>query len=161
MEWFILIQKGLIGGVAAVGFAVLFNVPNRSLLYIYLLGTMAVFTKFCLLAFDVNIILSTFSGAGIVGILSIFTSKRKHTPPMIFSIASVIPMIPGIYLYRMMLGFIRLVSDNYDSDFSSNLEFTITNGLNAGFILMALAMGISLPYIILKKATFHDIKNPA
>ena len=156
MDWLLLLQKGLLGGLAAVGFAILFNVPNRSLIYTYILGTMAVFIKFLLLGIDVNIILATFAGAIVVGILSPFTSKWKHTPPMIFSIASVIPMIPGIFLYRMMLGFIRLVSNNSDTEFLQTLEFTFSNGLKAAFILMALAMGISLPYIILKKESFHE-----
>ena len=155
MDWFILLQKSMLGGLAAVGFAILFNVPNRSLIYIFLLGCIAICIKFGLLGFDVNIILASFAGASVVGILSLFTSKWKQTPPMIFSIASVIPMIPGIFLYRMMLGFIRLVSENSDAEFSAMLEFTFQNGLKAIFILMTLALGISLPYILLKKETFH------
>lgn len=161
MDWFIILQKAFLGGFAAIGFAILFNVPARSLVFIYFFGCTSIFFKFFLLANHVNIILATFTGACVIGVISQFASFLKKTPPMIFSIASVIPMIPGVFLYRMMLGFIQIVSIHNDIPFDESLYFTVSNGLKAFFTLMALAMGIGWPYILLKKETFHELKIPS
>lgn len=38
MEWLIYAEKGFWFGIAAIGFAVLFNVPSRTLFPIWVLG---------------------------------------------------------------------------------------------------------------------------
>ena len=49
MDWLLLLEKAFWGGSAAVGFAVLFNVPLRTLLTVFFLGAIGCFLKFSLL----------------------------------------------------------------------------------------------------------------
>lgn len=159
MHWLELIEKGFWGGWAAIGFAVLFNVPARALWSVYMLGFIGVLAKFSLLEFNVHVVLAALIGASLVGIFSIKAAHKKHAPPLIFAIPSVIPLVPGIFAYKTMLGIISLtekVGDNYNQI----LADTINNGTKATFIIMALAVGVSIPNLITRKDSAKEIVNP-
>jgi len=157
MEWLILSEKLIWFGFAAMGFAVLFNVPARALPPVFFMGATGGMLKVVLMEFGVDIILATFAGATIIGIISVFAAHLKHTPPLIFSIPSVIPMVPGVFAYRMMLGFIHLAGTP-DKDYSLILESTINYGLKTFFILLCLAAGVAFPMLITRKETAKDFK---
>ena len=76
------------------------------------LGAIGGMAKVLLLLSGVNIILSSFIGATLIGILSVYAAHRKHAPPLIFSIPSVIPMVPGAFAYKMMIGFMSLSTES-------------------------------------------------
>ena len=71
-------------GIAAVGFAILFNIPKKAILTIFLLGFGAGFLKFLLMKFGINIILSSFIAALFVGLISMPTAHKIHQPPVVF-----------------------------------------------------------------------------
>lgn len=151
MELLLILEKSILGGLAAVGFAVLFNVFPRTLYAIFGLGMLGIFLKMLFLSLGINIILATFIGAASIGLLSQWLSYAIKTPVLIISIPSVIPMIPGAFLYRMMIGFVRMAGNMEEDAFLDVLSHTINNGMKAIFILLVLALGISLPYLIARK----------
>jgi uncharacterized membrane protein YjjB (DUF3815 family) len=67
-------------------------------------------------------------------------------------------MVPGILTYKFMLGMMRL-TDATGNSFNDTLAFTINNGLKAMFIMMGLAVGVSLPNLIFRKQSFHKVKQ--
>ena len=155
-----LFEKGLWAGFAALGFAILFNVPQRTLLIIWGLGALGGLTKFLLLGFEVNIALSSLAGATLIGVLSVYAAHGKQAPPLVFSIPSVIPMVPGAFAYRMMLGLMELAGSTTNSDsYLKTLAETTNNGLKAFFILIALSAGVAIPMLVTRKDTFKRIKS--
>ena len=79
---------------------------------------------------------------------------------MVFSIPSVIPMVPGAFAYRMMLGLIKLAGTAVtDPTYHQTLAETTSNGLKTMFILMSLAAGVSIPMLISRKDTIKKIRN--
>lgn len=144
--------------MAAVGFAVLFNVPSRTLLPTFILAALGGLTKVMLLQFDVNVILATLIGAAIIGALSIPFAHHKHAPPPIFAIPAVIPMVPGVFAYRMMLGLINLAGDIDPETYNQILSETINNGLKVMLILMSLAAGVGIPMLITRKESAKNIR---
>jgi len=151
MDWTTIIYKALLGGPAAVGFAVLFNVPRKTLFAILIMGIVGVGLKFSLLAMNVHIVIASFTGAAAVGLISQFASSRIQTPPYILAIPSVIPMVPGIYTYKMMLGIVRLTG-NYPEEKAQEIFMdTLHNGLNATFVIMALSLGVSAVTLLLRR----------
>lgn len=157
MDWLLFIEKGFWGGCAAVGFAVLFNVPVRALFTVFLLGAIGCFLKFSLISFEVHVVLAAFVGASVIGLLSVPAAHLKHTPPLIFSIPAVIPLVPGIFAYRTMLGIMKLsapIGENYNQILSE----TINNGTKAAFIVMALAVGVGIPNLITRKESAKQIR---
>jgi len=160
VEILMILEKGIWFGFAALGFAILFNVPQRTLLIIWLIGATGGLTKLILMQCDIGIVISTFAGASVVGILSVYAAHNKHAPPLVFSIPSVIPMIPGAFAYRMMLGLMKLSGTAIPTDtYYQTLAETTSNGLKTMFILMALAVGVAIPMLISRKETIKKIRH--
>lgn len=161
MEILALVEKGFWAGIAAIGFAVLFNVPVRTIFSIWLLGAIGGLFKYTLLHVDVNIIMASFIGASVIGVLSIPIAHKVHSPPLIFSIPAVIPMVPGTFAYRMMLGLIDIASHVGDyGGMEDVLVDTVQNGLKVMFILMSLAVGVAVPMLITRKESAKRIRLP-
>ena len=158
MEWYVFLEKGIWFGFAAIGFAILFNVPVRTLLPIFIMGALGGLTKVVLLQYQVNVIACTLSGAVLIGFLSIPIAHHRHAPPPIFAIPAVIPMVPGIFAYRMMLGLISLAGDIDKATYSQVMADTIHNGLKVMFILVSLAAGVGLPMLITRQESAKNIK---
>jgi len=154
-----ILEKGIWFGFAALGFAVLFNVPQRTLLIVWIMGALGGMTKIILMQCTIEIVIATFAGASLVGILSVFAAHNKHTPPLVFSIPAVIPMIPGAFAYKMMLGLIKLSGAEPSGTYYQTLSETTSNGLKTIFILLALAVGVAIPLLISRKETVKRIKH--
>ena len=155
-----ILEKGIWFGFAALGFAILFNVPQRTLKIIWLIAAAGGLTKLVLIQFNIDIVIATFAGATLIGILSVYAAHNKHAPPLVFSIPSVIPMIPGAFAYRMMLGLIQLSGTAVSSNtYFQTLAETTSNGLKTMFILMALAVGVAIPMLISRKETIKKIRH--
>lgn len=156
MDWSVL-EKYLWFGVAAVGFAVLFNVPKRSLPAIFLIAGLGGLTKVLLMMAGFKIVGATLAGATLIGILSIPLAHRIHVPPFIFSIPAVIPMVPGTLAYRMMIGMVKLASDLDPATYEKILEETVNTGLKVMLILMSLAGGVAIPMLITRKESAKNL----
>ncbi|HEY5511645.1 MAG TPA: threonine/serine exporter family protein [Prolixibacteraceae bacterium] len=160
MDWIAILEKSFWAGFAALGFAILFNVPQRTLLVIWAMGALGGLTKFILLGLEVNIVLASLAGATLIGILSVYAAHNKHAPPLVFSTPSVIPMVPGAFAYRMMLGCMELANTSVNSDtYMKTLAETTNNGLKALFILIALSAGVAIPMLVTRRDTFKRIRS--
>jgi uncharacterized membrane protein YjjB (DUF3815 family) len=161
-----IITKSIWVGIAAMGFAVLFNVPRRVIFSIGMLGAVGGLIKFTVMNFDVGIVFASFLGATAVGIISIQMAHMRNSPPLVFSIPSVIPMVPGLFAYKMMLGLIALTSIENTDDYIQSLIHTVNNGAKAMFILISLGTGVAIPMLLsrkesIKKSKFNKKKEVA
>jgi uncharacterized membrane protein YjjB (DUF3815 family) len=157
-EWLLVLEKSIWFGCAGVGFAVLFNVPVRTLFPIFIMAALGGLTKVTLVQLHVNVIIGSLAGSTLIGFLSIPFAHNKHAPPPVLAIPSVIPMVPGIFAYRMMLGLIKLAGDMDKTVSTQVLTDTIHNGLKVMFLLMTLAAGVGLPMLITRKDSAKDIR---
>ncbi len=160
MEWVTFFEKWIWFGFAAVGFAILFNVPKRTLWVIFIMGAVGGVAKILTMQLGGGIILGSFAGAMLVGFLSIGAAHFKHSPPFVFAIPSVIPMVPGAFAYRMMMGIIRLTGEVDHATFNQLLIETVNNGLKALFVLMALSLGVSAPMLLTRRESAKKLKVP-
>lgn len=157
-EWLPVMEKFIWCGLAAAGFAVLFNVPARTIFSIGLLGGIGGFTKFLLIRLGCSDVLSPFCGSALIGLLSIAFAHYKHAPPPVFYIPALIPMIPGVFAYRMMLGMIKLVGDSGAADYTQVLNATVNNGLKVLFIILSLSVGVVIPMLVTRRDSVKDMK---
>jgi len=124
------------------------------------MGAAGGITKLMLMQFNIGIVIATFAGASLVGVLSVYAAHNKHAPPLVFSIPSVIPMIPGAFAYRMMLGLMQLSGTAVStSTYYQTMAETMSNGLKTMFILMALAVGVAIPMLVSRKETIKKIRH--
>lgn len=75
---------------------------------------------------------------------------------MIFSIPAVIPMVPGVYIQKLILGLVRMVEADVAHQSHNLLPETAQYALKASFILMAIALGVAFPMLISKSETAKD-----
>jgi len=151
-----IIEKCFWFGMAAVGFGVLFNVPPRTLVNVFLIGTTGCLCRLVIMEFHLNIILATFLGACLIGLLCILGAHKNGTPPFVLSIPAVIPMVPGVFIYRLILGLVRIAEYSTGNYPPQLLADTVNYAMKSLFILMAIAMGVAFPMMISRKET---VKN--
>lgn len=159
MDYLLIFEKSLLFGVVAIGFAILFNVPERTLFPIYILAMLGGLTKFLLMKFGIGVVISSLAGSTIIGFLIIPAAHIRHSPPTILAIPAVIPMVPGAFAYKMILGLVQLTgpTDNVLA-YHQILADTVNNGLKAMFILISLALGVVLPMLLIRKKTVKQLK---
>jgi uncharacterized membrane protein YjjB (DUF3815 family) len=158
MEWLTLGEKCLWSGLAALGFSVLFNVPQRTLLSIFAIGAAGGLVRVLFLQVEVNPVLAALAGATLVGVLSISAAHNKHSPPLVFAIPAVIPMVPGLLAYRMMIGLIKMSGTLPPEAYTQVLYDTVNNGLKVMFILMSLAGGVAIPMLLTRKESAKHLR---
>lgn len=142
LSWFLLLLNALWAAIPSVGFGMIFNVPRSALPLCAFGGALTYAVREILLHLHFSIELSTFIAATTIGIIGVFWSRRYVMPRPIYTVPSIIPMIPGKYAYEMM---ISLVSMNTDGVTNALLSSFIENGLHAVSILFAIAFGLVLP----------------
>lgn len=142
MAWFTLILNSLWAAIPAVGFGMIFNVPRSTLPLCAVGGAVTYGFREILLSNHLSIELATFIATTAIGIIGVFWSRRYAMPRPVYTVPSIIPMIPGTYAYEMM---ISLVTMNTDGVTDTLLSSFIQNGLHAISILFAIAFGLVLP----------------
>jgi uncharacterized membrane protein YjjB (DUF3815 family) len=153
-----ILTKSIWAGIGAIGFAILFNVPRRTILTIWALGFMGGLIKFSTMHFDLGIVFASFLGATAIGIVSIQFAHLKKSPPLIFSIPAVIPMVPGFFAYKMMLGLIALIKIGNTDTYIQTLIETVNNGAKTMFILLSLGTGVAIPMLLSRKESIKKSK---
>lgn len=143
----------------AVGFAALFNAPVKAIITAGILGGLGHCLRYIMIeGIGMGLIFSTLSGCLLIGFLGIFAAHKIHTPPIIFTMPACITMIPGLYAYRTMLGFIRIVDgDAYKTD-AFLIPDTFHNLVLTSSLLFCLAIGLSVAVLLFRKQSVKNIK---
>ncbi|MEZ8186172.1 threonine/serine exporter family protein [Shewanella sp. 5S214] len=142
----LLLHDAFFSAIPAIGFAMVFNVPKRYLLYCALAGAIGHSSRTLLMQFSMPIEWATFAAAAIVGVVTIQFAKQHLAPPLMYAVAAIIPMVPGTYAFNTVIALIQLTAQSQVSP-----ELTaqvILNGLKTVFILGALAVGLALPSLL-------------
>lgn len=149
-----IMELALWTGIAGIGFGILFNIPRKAILTVFILSFGVGLIKSVLLKMGVNIVISSFIAALFVGIFSIPLAHKIHQPPVVFSIPAVIPMIPGYFAYKTVLAMMNFTFMEVETEKRLELlDAIFSNGFNMFFILISLTLGISLPLLLLRKNT--------
>lgn len=157
--WLHIFEKAFWCGWAALGFSVLFNAPARALLPVWLCGFLAGLVKFSLMdqAIGSGIIMASFLASLSIGLVSIPIAHLRHVTPMIFTIPAVIPLVPGAFAYRTMLGLMKLAG-KVGADFPNVLDDTVHNGVTTLFVILAISLGAAVPMHIMRKESVKNIR---
>lgn len=143
--------KGLWCSCAAFGFGILFNAPRRCLWMILLVGFFGGLVKFGLMLPEIgsSIVFSTFLASVIIGFTGVVLGNWKRFIPMMITIPSVIPLVPGAFAYKAMLGLMEL-GRTPSEDYSQIVNQTIYSGTMTLFILLAITLGVTIPLVIFR-----------
>jgi uncharacterized membrane protein YjjB (DUF3815 family) len=150
MELLLLIESLLIDAwfawIPAVGFAMVFNVPKKMLIYCAAGGAAAHSFRYLLMHFGIPIEWATLASSSSMGFLGVYWSRKHLIPRPVFTVASVIPMIPGSFAFTTVIGLVELNSGGYSLEL---MQLVVENGLRTLFILGALSFGLAIPSILI------------
>ncbi|NJK79219.1 MAG: threonine/serine exporter [Chloroflexaceae bacterium] len=135
-----ILEDAFWSGLTALGFALAFNVPRRALLACALVGAIGHAARTLLMAASTGIVLATLIGSVIISLLGRALGRFHHVPPPVITVAALIPMVPGTFAYRTMLGAVQLVSAPPELR-APLLDATLINGLTTILVTLALAFG--------------------
>lgn len=143
----------MVSAISAMGFSMIFNVPRKLLWVVALGGIIAVCTRnFVSLGpsngntgLDQGPIIGSLIGSSLISIICIKAVHIFKTPHHCLSIPSVIPMVPGVLMYRMLFALIDM------HGVVGELTVAITNGIRASLIILCIAIGVAIPNIFARK----------
>lgn len=145
--WTLFLTDALTAAIPAVGFAMLFNVPRAALLYCALLGAFGHALRLGLTRFGgMPLEWGTLIAAAALSFIGILIARKWQAHPKVYTVAAVIPMIPGTHAFTALLALVEIDRTGYTPDL---LATFIHNGLKAFFIVAALAVGLALPGLLI------------
>ena len=137
-----LILESMFASIASVGFAMVFNVPKHTLIYCAVGGAITYVSRTIFLHLGLGIEISTFLAATFIGIIALKWSRKYLIPRPVYTVASIIPMIPGTYAFAAMISLVDMNSHGVTQEL---INVFIQNGLKAVSILGAISFGLALP----------------
>lgn len=103
------VLRGFFGaGLATLGFAVLFNIRGRALLFCSIAGGFGgLVYNFCYFTLGMNAAISNFFGAVALTVCAEIFARRLKMTVTTFLACALIPLVPGGDAYRMMSAFMN------------------------------------------------------
>lgn len=140
-----LLNDMFFASIPAVGFALVFNVPQKALKYCAIGGAIGHGSRYLMLQYGVPIEWATFCAATIVGMIGVYWSHQFLAHPKVFTVAALIPMVPGVFAFKAMIALVEINHLGYTPELVSVL---MENFLKAMFIIAGLAIGLAMPGLL-------------
>ena len=137
--------------IAAMGFSMIFNIQRRLLWVVAIGGIIAVCTRnFVNFELGFGPVIGSFMGSFVVSLIAVKAVHWFHVPNHVLTIPSVIPMIPGVLMYRSLLGFIDM------HGVVGEVTVAFFNGINSALIILCIALGVAVPNIFARRYIAKD-----
>ena len=139
--------------ISAMGFSMIFNIPRRLLWVVAIGGIIAVCTRNFVnlgpsnnnIGLDMGLAIGSLAGSTLVSLIAVKAVHWVHVPNHVLSIPSVIPMVPGVLMYRFLVGLIEM--DGVVGELTSAFNF----GVKASLATLCIALGVAIPNIFARR----------
>jgi uncharacterized membrane protein YjjB (DUF3815 family) len=148
VDWFV---QGILSFLAATGFGIIFNAPRKMLFYCGFVGMTGWLIYVVTNEMSGDPVKASFLGAFTVALVAHLFAKRFRTPMIIFSVAGIIPLVPGGMAYNAMRHFV-------ENDFLTASTFASGAFMVSGAIAMGLVFAEVLIQLIFRRKK-HQLKS--
>ncbi|MFG1427069.1 threonine/serine exporter family protein [Roseixanthobacter glucoisosaccharinicivorans] len=137
-------------GIAVSAFGTFFSMPWRTLPIPVAIGMIAHASRWLAIADGASLAGGALVACLIAATLVTPIANRLHLPFAAFAFASVVSLIPGVFLFRMAAGMVTLLEAG-PAAAPALLLPPIQDGTTAAAILLAMAFGLILPKMLLER----------
>ena len=146
-------EYALAAAISAMGFSMIFNIQRRLLWVVAIGGIIAVCSRNFVnlgassnnIGLDWGPVMGSFAGSALISLIAVKAVHWFHTPHHCLSIPSVIPMVPGVLMYRALFAFIDM------HGVVGEVTTAMNNGIRASLIILCIALGVAIPNIFARK----------
>lgn len=118
--------------IGTAGFSVLFNVPRRTVIQCGFVGMLGWIIYICMLRIPVDSIIAALVATCVVAVVSQIFSKVYKMPIIVFSVAGIIPIVPGGTAYEALRSFVEY---EYDTALQlASRAFMISGAIAMGLV---------------------------
>jgi len=145
-------------GLAVACYSIFFSTPQRMLAWPVAVGAVAHALRwFALTALGASAATGAFVACLAVGLIIAPVSRRWHMPFAAIGFASVVSMMPGVFMFRMASGFLQLTSSSLRT--WELMGATLADGSIAILIILAMSFGLIVPKLIIDHVTEKVMKS--
>lgn len=135
--------------ISAMGFSMIFNIPRRLLWVVAIGGIIAVCTRNFVnlgpsnnnIGLDMGLAIGSLAGSALASVIAVKAVHWVHAPNHVLSIPSVIPMVPGVLMYRALVGLIEM--NGVVGELTNAMKF----GMASAITIMCIALGVAIPNV--------------
>lgn len=147
------IEFAIAAAISAMGFSTIFNTPRNILPVVAVGGIIAVCTRNFVnlgasngnFGLDMGPIAGSLAGSALISLICVQLMHWVHTPQQCLSIPSVIPMVPGVLMYRALFAFIEM------HGVVGEVTVGMYNFIMASLIILVIAIGVAIPNIFVQR----------
>jgi len=134
-------------GVAVATYSIFFSTPLRMLAWPAAIGMLAHALRWWTLKAGASTATGAFIACLVVGLILTPVARRSHMPFAAIGFASVVSMMPGVFLFRMASGLVQLTNNTNMT--AELLRTTVADGMTAIAVILAMTVGVVVPKIVI------------